>query len=301
MRRLLPLGILLIITSATFAQSEIKSGDWVVPKFPQKLVTFDKIKVWSARSQYKVILSKSPAGVAVNSVNEWQALDFPMMFNFKVKEFERGKNKPGRILLVATSFQIEIIVPAEIDLQTAAASVLFRGTLSQFLVSDYFLTQQKLILPKIFSGPSSSLPYDTQAEIMKWVGFKSDALSTATFKEKSYLALKLDSDVVYNTIQVNQAERASRQTEIALIKLKEMFSIVGKAPMFDGVKILAPIYSRDFVNERYRDPHEERFEIYVSFDLLKKFVESDITNQELTEGSIILIDGSRVKVNLSGF
>ncbi len=300
MKKLLPL-VILLVTTAAIAQSEIKSGDWVVPKFPKKLVTFDKIKVWSARSQYRVILTKSATGVAVNSVNDWEASDYPLMFDFKVKEFERSKNKPGRILLVATNFQIEITVPAEIDLQTAAAAVLFKGTLSQFVVSDYFLAQQKLILPKIFRGPSSSLPYDTQAEIMKWVSYKSDALSAATFKEKSYLALKLDSDVVYNTIQVNQAERASRQTEIALVKLKEMFSIVGKAPMFDGVKIVAPIYSRDFVNERYKNPHEELFEIYVPFDLLKKFVESDITNQELTEGSIILIDGSRVKVNLSGF
>jgi len=41
--------------------------------------------------------------------------------------------------------------------------------------------------------------------------------------------------------------------------------------------------------------------MYVSSDLLQKFIDAEITNQELAGGFVILLKGSRVKVNLINF
>jgi len=48
-------------------------------------------------------------------------------------------------------------------------------------------------------------------------------------------------------------------------------------------------------------PHSESFEMYVSSDLFRKFINAEITNQELVDGFVILFKGSCVKVNLINF
>jgi hypothetical protein len=40
-------------------------------------------------------------------------------------------------------------------------------------------------------------------------------------------------------------------------------------------------------------------EIYAPYDLVEKFFNLDITNQKLVDGSIVLVDGNRIEVDLS--
>lgn len=298
MKKLLPLFILIL---AGFAFGQIGKGDSVVPKFPQNLATFDKLKVWSLRYQYKLNVAKAANGYALNGSTDWAETEFPYMNEFIIRELDLSKKKPTRVLLIAEGAQIEIFVPNDLDLQNVLSSILFKGKLSDFWGSDYMVNTEKVILPRIFKDKLAVIPFEKQQGLIRQALYSTDAYSHETFKEKDYLAVSFKDGFVYNTIQVNQAERASRLTQTAITKLKDIQKRVGKLDGFHGIKLVTDIQSRDFLKEKYSKPHIEKYEIYVTYEILQKFLEAEITNQELIDGSIILVDGGRVKVDVTSF
>ncbi len=223
------------------------------------------------------------------------------MTEFYIKEFETSKKKPSRVLLLGRTNQIEIIIPNEFNVQDVLSTILFKGNLTAFTESNYFQELEKRWLPVLFTDRLSVIPFETQRKLMQEAGYEIDAFKPTEFKGKSYLVSKFSDDVIYNTLQLNKAERAARQTESAIKKLKSLFQKTGKLENIEGIKLVTEIRSKDFVREKYRSGDRETFEMYVSFDLLQKFMDAEITNQDLVDGSIILVDGSRVKVNLTNF
>ncbi len=204
-------------------------------------------------------------------------------------------------MLIADLKQLEITAPNELNIQDVLSAILYKGTITEFTESDYFKNLEKGILPIIFKDKLAVIPFEQQHQLMFDAAFDVGAYGLAEFKGKAYFLAKFSDEVVYNTIQLNQAERASRQTESAIKQLKSLFQKTGKIKNIEGIKLVTEIYSRDFVRERYGSPHKESFEMYVSFELLEKFLGAEITNQDLIDASIILVDGDRIKVNLTNF
>ena len=106
--------------------------------------------------------------------------------------------------------------------------------------------------------------------------------------------------VVYNTLQLNQAERVARQTESAITQMKSLYQKTGNIENLEGIKLITDIYSKSFLDQ-LAVPQVEHFEMYVPFGLLHQFIDAEITTQDLADGSIILVNGSRVKANLTNF
>lgn len=59
------------------------------------------------------------------------------------------------------------------------------------------------------------------------------------------------------------------------------------------------ILYKDFLQERNINPHGEIIELYALNNLTEKYYNLDITNQQLIEGSVVLINGNRVQVILA--
>jgi hypothetical protein len=66
-----------------------------------------------------------------------------------------------------------------------------------------------------------------------------------------------------------------------------------------GIKIRTRIFYRDFLSKRNQKLRVEVLEIFAPYDLVEKLFNQDITNQKLVDGSIVLVNGDRIEVDLS--
>lgn len=304
--RLMAIGVFICaIASYAAGQSQtFAKKDAVILKFPKSIAKFEKIRRWIGIEQNLVTISEtSPGKYALNGELNWDD-DFSQLTPYLIRDFNLSNKKPSEIILseepvLETRRQIKILIPASMDVQKVLSQLLFKGTSVQFLQSDYFIAKRERLLPTIFRGPLKSIPVEKQRELIMWAGLDIKMFGFVTFKEKEFLSIKTDEDVVYNTLQLNQAERTSRQTQHTLKRIKELIGITGPLPSFHGIQAWASISSYNFV--RKDDEQIEQFEMYIPFDLLKKFLDLDITDQALVDSCVVLIDGSRVKVNLTNF
>lgn len=292
--------LILILACSAFGQSNaIVKGDLVVPKFPKAAIKFDKIKIWQAKVQFSANISKSPEGKYLVNNSEIKPVPFPIIATYKVDEVEVSKKKPTRILLKSLENQIELTFSGDLNLQDVLSNILYKGTAETFVDSDYFRKIESKVLPTIFNG-LDSIPFEAQRSLMHDVDYYILAYGISKFKDKDYLRIKYTDDSVYNTLQLNQAERNARETETAIKKLKAVYERTGKVKEVAGIKVETAIASKSFL-DKYGKAKEEKYELYVPFDLLKKFIDAEITNQDLVDGSIILVEGNRVKINLTNY
>jgi hypothetical protein len=64
------------------------------------------------------------------------------------------------------------------------------------------------------------------------------------------------------------------------------------------VKAAAKIPFKSFVDE-YVSPEIDSLEIYAPLSLIRKFSESEITSQQLIDGSVVLVNSNRIQLSLS--
>lgn len=179
------------------------------------------------------------------------------------------------------------------------SNILYKGTAETFVDSGYFKNIESKVLPTIFNG-LDSIPFEAQRSLMHDVDYDILAYGISKFKDKDYLRIRYANNLVYNTLQLNQAERNARETETAIKKLKTVYEKTGKVKEVEGLKVETFISSKSFL-DKFASPTKEQYEIYVPFDLLQKFIDAEITNQDLVDGSIILVEGNRVKINLTNY
>ncbi len=118
-----------------------------------------------------------------------------------------------------------------------------------------------------------------------------------------YLVVDLARDeVVYNDAKLSAGQRLATALNDRLLTLLKSFARhVERVPEVEGLKLELTIYHRNFVTDvRTPGPTEEdRLELYAPADLIRKFAAQDITSQELVDGCIVIVNGNRVKVDLS--
>jgi hypothetical protein len=129
---------------------------------------------------------------------------------------------------------------------------------------------------------------------------QSSTTQPEVFKEKKYLVSSYLDTRAYNSNRVNQAERIARTIQEYFPVIKEKEESLLSLKEIDGLKVEVKIAFRDFVDKSSRTQYEE-LKFYVPKDSLKLFIDADITDQELIDKSIILLNDNRVRVNLSQF
>jgi hypothetical protein len=126
-------------------------------------------------------------------------------------------------------------------------------------------------------------------------------MGVAEFKGKQYIAFSAPYPTAeFDSRQVNRAARVAIVVKsLVLPALDKVAPVITDANGIYGIKIRTRIFYQDFISKRNQRTRVEVLEIFAPYDLVEKFFNHDITNQKLVDGSIVLINGDRIEVDLS--
>ncbi len=152
---------------------------------------------------------------------------------------------------------------------------------------------------KIFVGPLSRLSYPVKLALFHMACYGQSTVATDTFKGKTYFAVTLPSDGnAYNANVLNSAARVATIINGQVVDRIKTFKVPAQESGIDGLKFGTAIVYRNFVNESQN--HIDQLEVYLPVELVVKFVNADITSQELIDGGIVLLNGNRIRAPLAG-
>jgi len=119
-----------------------------------------------------------------------------------------------------------------------------------------------------------------------------------TFKEKPYVEVKINYLVTYNTLKVSMYDAASMTFDEIVTKLaKKLSTDFKKQDKIAGFIFNVTYTNKDFL-EKYDMPRYVTNEFILPKDACRKYADLDITNQDLINQSIVLVDGERISLNL---
>ncbi len=275
----------------------ILKGSTVVLKIPIGFYgKVTKISV-SGRNNYDIEVTKNSDGSLSLNKQNYQIDNWIFMQSFSVSDISVSKNKT-KIALENENVKVELHFNGAS--KENINDLFFIGSLEDFKKTDFY--QQKLIgevLPKIFPSKLSKIAVDKQLQILESFNYNVRRFRGEEFKGKLYLTVSVKQEVVYNTIQLNQAERTARTIEnIISNNLKRLSKSIDGVGV-DGIQVETEVYFKDFLKDR--STTTEKLQAYFSIDTVKQWIEADITNQQLIDKSIVLVEGNRVQVSLTQF
>lgn len=303
------IGLLIALSVSVSASSDpdvgISKGQAVVLKIPRKLYRYEAVSIATGLGIYSVSLApdaQSDAGLAIEMLRRWTDRGWPLMFEVYLAKINT-KKEYTELEFRSTAAYIKLRFSSEVkNLKDAVASVVFIGGVQAFQESSYYSqTLVKKILPQVFTGPLALMPTEKQLGLLKALNYNDDGLGSESFKGKTYISFSAtDPTSVFNSLRVNQSSRAATTLKgLVLPGLKAAAGFIEDVKEIHGIKIKGKMLYRDFLNERYAAPHVEVIEVFAPYDLVAKYFNLDITDQELIRGSVVLIDGNRVEIDLS--
>jgi hypothetical protein len=242
----------------------------------------------------------------------WEASGFPeceefiLTRAFEFKSFAMHHKLPYTEVELRSSTNYLRLHFAHVSTETGALNadfqrLVFMGSWSQFESTEefhknIFAVQQT----KIFTGPLTDLSEGVKLALMNMVCKGQNTFSTELYKGKTYFAIGLGEDTqVYNSNVMNSTARVAKVINERVIGAVKTFQQPAVLTGISGVKFAASINFRNFVNESELATHDDQLEVYVPVDLCLKFVDADITSQQLIDNSTVLLNGNRIQVPLS--
>lgn len=303
--------ILLFCAASVEAQTKDKSqasldintlkGKFVVLKIPSKLVGFERVSNWSGDISYGAIIEKSQkSGLLVSGINDWKTSGWTLMRQLTFEKISREDNFT-LIELKDPLFNIKLRFDKSIeDLNGAFSEVAFVGLLSEFEESDYYKKEIiGKVLPKVFTGKLDSISTVRKMRLLNQLNYIDSAISEEKYKGDTYLSVDVGGDTeIYNTIRLDQTQRLSHSlNQRVLSYLKRIARIIKFHSEVDGIKITILVPYKNFVTETYLQPNYDRLEIYAPMDVIRQFADDELTNEELVEEAILLVNGNRIRLS----
>ena len=119
-----------------------------------------------------------------------------------------------------------------------------------------------------------------------------------TFKNRNYVEIKIGYLVTYNTLKVSMYDAASITFDEVVKKLAKKISMdFKKQDTLDGFIFNVTYTNKDF-SEKYDVPRHVTNEFILPKEACRQYANLDITNQDLINQSIVLVDGERISLNL---
>ena len=303
-------ALLFVSSSAIYSQSpsrtsNIVKGTTVVLKFNSQNIT-TKFSVWSGIENNVQIEQNGDGEITLNGSHSWRGI--PLMVELEIETITRKKEYVEVILkgYPGTDWreyrhQLKLRFGGSVkDIERAFEEVVFVGAARAFEKSDYFKKEViDAYFPKVFRGALSNLDTNTKLDLMRAAGYSTEAI--VEFKRELYLSIRVVTDIEYNTLKLNQAERTSQVVEQkVLFQLRALYKKIGKVEGLKGIKVTTKIGYRSFLESADATKFDE-LELYAPLEEIAKFDDADITNQELIDKSVVLINGNRVSVSLTQF
>jgi hypothetical protein len=316
--------LVLCFAISVFTQTQsISKGSTVVPKFTFKWSDLDASWRGFLKLQLK-IEQTSTGNLTVNGNENWKGIplfpaydgsekglsdslyrsEYPTssIVAYKIDKIDRKKEFTEISLSKLNDRLVDLKIQfgnSIKDVDKAISDVFFLGGVEEFKRSDFY--QSMFSSSKELSG----LSQNAKSSLIEDENCLSNGIRTEIFKDRKYIVCAYVDGTEYNSNLVNQAERTAVTIQKYLSILKKKGDPLLTAKEIQGVELQVKIAYRNFISEpqilgEVRS-HYENLQFYVPLDLLKLFIELDITDQELVDKSIVLMNGNRVRVNLSQF
>jgi hypothetical protein len=272
----------------------------LVIRIPRKLLKYESSSIRSGLPIFTANVSVVGETIMVEGESDWQLRGWPPMLTLFYEKSSKGKEYTEiefRSSLAYAKLRFAADTP---NVDAALRQLVFLGSAESFESSAEFKALTEKLLPLRFSGVLAEIPRDKQLQLLKDLGYKDDEMGVAEFKGKQYIAFSATSPTAEFNSQVNRAARvATVLRAIVLPAFDKVAPVITDANGIYGIKIRARIFYRDFHSRRNQRLHVEVLEIFAPYDLVEKFFNLDITNQKLVDGSIVLVNGDRIEVDLS--
>ena len=272
----------------------------LVIKIPRKLLKYENSSIRSGLPIFTANVSVVGETIMVEGESDWQLRGWPPMLTLFYEKSTKEKEYTEiefRSSLAYAKLRFAADTP---NVDAALRQLVFLGSAESFESSAEFKALTEKLLPLKFSGVLAEIPRDKQFQLLKDLGYKDDEMGVAEFNGKQYIAFSATSPTAEFNSQVNRAARVATVLKaIVLPAIDKVAPVITDANGIYGIKIRARIFYRDFHPRRNQRLRVEVLEILAPYDLVEKFFNLDITNQKLVDGSIVLVNGDKIEVDLS--
>jgi len=272
----------------------------LVIKIPRKLLKYENSSIRSGLPIFTANVSVVGETIMVEGESDWQLRGWPPMLTLFYEKSSKEKEYTEiefRSSLAYAKLRFAADTP---NVDAALRQLVFLGSAESFESSAEFKALTEKLLPLRFSGVLAEIPRDKQLQLLKDLGYKDDEMGVAEFNGKQYIAFSATSPTAEFNSQVNRAARVATVLKaIVLPAIDKVAPVITDANGIYGIKIRARIFYRDFHPRRNQRLRVEVLEILAPYDLVEKFFNLDITNQKLVDGSIVLVNGDKIEVDLS--
>jgi hypothetical protein len=247
--------------------------------------------------------------VIVEGHTDWETMAFPSFAEYQVEKIDRKKDAtevdlreapPGRA-------RVRMVFPANIatdDLARGFAKLVIAGPSKSLAVEEYRNAVYQRMAKQFFTGtPMEKLPENRQLSLARFAHITATGtrLGAETYKEKTYFVVNLGLDSnQYNDLKLSQGALVAHVVNEKLLHiLKDFAAQVKDVPELQGLKLEIIVPHKSFLEE-YAKPKLSRLQVFAQSDLITKFANADITNQQFIDGCVVIMDDNRVQVALSG-
>ena len=117
------------------------------------------------------------------------------------------------------------------------------------------------------------------------------------FKGKNYIALDFEHHAKFNELKLNNYGIGVLVFDEVVRKLLEPIASASSNLPLDGYKLTIRTQKSNFIDKA--SPSEYlAYDFYLPRDLVRQYKQSDISGQKLVNGSIVLLDGERIDLDL---
>jgi hypothetical protein len=277
---------------------QIEKGEIVSLKLPAAIVTYEGNMV-SGIPIYGVTVSWTDSGVMVNNVTSWREAGFPMLHQFAVAKLKMmNDDRDVEIELRSTACTVKLRFGADPDRINKAWKGIAIRPLEWSTYADELYAQEA---EKKLRGEMSLWPRQKQVELIRFLHqtLLCQRVTIENYKDRDYLTVDTgNGGLIYNDLQLNQTQRVSRVINERLLDLLRQFSRFVSEMGESGVQLTGEILHKSLLDQ-YASPQSDHFKIYVTADLIKKFVDANITSQQLIDQGVVLLNDNRISVPLS--
>jgi len=296
---------------------DLPRGSKVTVKVPFAAMTFRYLAL-AARfggepTFYSADVESNGASITVNGASDWRSKGFPSMAQALIKDAKladdyRSSSKGAKNVVIQLASSggfpdmVFYIKPSVTDVNAAFRQLVALGGTDDREAVEYREQAYSNLASSIFVGPLASVPGESRKQLLLSAGRLAPrgGIAVETYKDKRYLVLKLGVyDGVFNTLRMTQTSRVARVVnELVLGIQKALAKDAASLGTIYGLKIEVLIPFKDFSDE-LADPLTDRVQIYTPLDLIRQFVQADITSQGLIDGSVLIVNDNRIQVSLS--
>lgn len=315
---LLPISLVLTIT--TFAalsagrpvtqnasqEPLLQPGDPVTLLVPEAFLPAGRPGLFDLRQVpvHVVNVSEADGAIALEGRTDWRTEGFPSLWALAFSKISRSDDSTqvelkGEDLVVRLRFG-----PSVRDVDAAFRALTVHGPPSGPEAKASLDETYRLMATRFFAGPLAGLPADAQLALLREAHATRSRVTFrhATSRGQRYLVVDLGrlESVLYG-LQPNQLARVANAMNAQLMAdLKRFWGPVAVWAGIDGLEIAAVLPHRMSTTADAPATGEDSIEWWAPGDLIARFAADAITSQALVDGSLVIVNGNRVQIELAG-